>query len=108
MSVSSDPSVLSPSGRAARGKAARGDAPRSGHAGFEPAGDRPDPIEVLERQARTRLPELVPVRYGRMLVSPLTFFRGSAAIMAHDLAPTPRPATDPGRDRSLVVHGRCG
>jgi uncharacterized protein (DUF2252 family) len=72
------------------GKAARKLAPRSSHAGFEPAADRPDPIDVLERQAATRVPELVPIRYGRMLVSPFAFYRGAAAIMAQDLAPTPR------------------
>ncbi len=75
--------------QAARGKAARKRAPRSGHAGFEPAPGRPDPIELLERQARTRAPDLVPIRYGRMLVSPLTFYRGAALIMANDLSSTP-------------------
>jgi uncharacterized protein (DUF2252 family) len=76
--------------RAARGKAARAEVPRSSHAGFEPAAGRPDPIKLLERQAKTRVPELVPIRYGRMLVSPFTFYRGAALIMASDLAPTPR------------------
>ncbi len=76
--------------RAARGKAARAEVPRSSHAVFEPAADRPDPIELLERQAATRVPELVPIRYGRMLVSPFTFYRGAALIMANDLAQTPR------------------
>ena len=50
----------------------------------------PDPVDLLEDQARTRVPELVPIRYGRMLVSPFTFYRGAAKIMAHDLAGTPR------------------
>ncbi len=81
---------LSPAERAERGKAARKRAPRSSHAGFEPSTDRPDPIELLERQAVTRVPELVPIRYGRMLVSPFAFFRGSALVMAGDLAGTPR------------------
>ncbi len=63
---------------------------RSSHAGFEPSGGRPDPIAVLEQQANTRVPDLVPIRYGRMLVSPFTFYRGAAAIMAGDLAATPR------------------
>jgi uncharacterized protein (DUF2252 family) len=54
------------------------------------APNRPDPIAVLQAQATTRLPELVPIRYGRMLVSPFTFYRGAAAVMAADLAPTPR------------------
>jgi uncharacterized protein (DUF2252 family) len=81
---------LSVAERAASGKAARADVPRSSHAAFEPPSCRPDPIEVLERQAATRLPGLVPIRYGRMLVSPFTFYRGSASIMASDLASTPR------------------
>ncbi|MGO8825992.1 MAG: DUF2252 domain-containing protein [Acidimicrobiales bacterium] len=56
---------------------------------FEPAPDRPDPITLLEEQAATRVPELVPIRYGRMLVSPFTFFRGAALVMASDLSTTP-------------------
>jgi uncharacterized protein (DUF2252 family) len=76
--------------RIARGKAARSETPRSSHAGFEPAPGRPDPVDLLEEQAQTRLPELVPIRYGRMLVSPFTFYRGGAKIMARDLAATPR------------------
>ena len=67
-----------------------GGVPRSSHARFEPSRDRSDPVELLERQAQTRVPELVPIRYGRMLVSPFTFYRGAAKIMAHDLADTPR------------------
>ena len=76
--------------RIARGKAARAEVPRASHAIFEPPSDRADPVELLERQAETRVPELVPIRYGRMLVSPFTFYRGAAMIMAHDLGPTPR------------------
>ncbi len=72
--------------RAARGKAARAVAPRSGHGEWEPASDRRDPVELLEEQAGARVPELVPIRYGRMLVSPFTFFRGAAYPMAADLA----------------------
>jgi len=68
--------------RAARGKAARAEVPRSSHAGFQPRAWRPDPVKVLERQCRTRVPELVPIRYGRMLSSPFAFYRGAAAIMA--------------------------
>jgi uncharacterized protein (DUF2252 family) len=64
--------------------------PRSSHAVFEPPAKRPDPVKLLERQAKTRVPELVPIRYGRMLVSPFTFYRGAALIMASDLAATPR------------------
>jgi uncharacterized protein (DUF2252 family) len=76
--------------REARGKAARKEVPRSSHATFEPPASRPDPIKLLQRQAKTRVPELVPIRYGRMLVSPFTFYRGAALIMAHDLAASPR------------------
>src|SRR4051794_2297454 len=81
---------LSVGERVARGRAARAEAPRSSHARFEPSPGRPDPLTVLERQAATRVPELVPIRYGRMLVSPFTFYRGAAMIMADDLARTPR------------------
>ena len=76
--------------RIARGKAARAEVPRSRHAEFEAPHDRADPVDLLDEQARTRVPELVPIRYGRMLVSPFTFYRGAAKIMAHDLAGTPR------------------
>jgi uncharacterized protein (DUF2252 family) len=76
--------------RIARGKDARGKAPRSGHGSWAPAADRPDPIGLLAEQAHSRIPELVPIRYGRMLLSPGTFYRGAALIMACDLAPTPR------------------
>ena len=72
------------------GKEARTRAPRSSQAEFSPAVNRPDPVGLLERQATTRVPELVPIRYGRMLVSPFTFFRGAALIMASDLATTLR------------------
>src|SRR5262245_1502497 len=81
---------LSVAERVARGKAARAEVPRSRHAVFEPSADRLDPVSLLERQAETRVPELVPIRNARMLVSPFTFYRGAALIMAHDLAPTPR------------------
>ena len=76
--------------RIALGKAARAEVPRSSHAAYEPAARRADPVKLLERQAKTRVPELVPIRYGRMLVSPFTFYRGAAKIMAADLAGTPR------------------
>ena len=79
-----------PDERAALGKAARAVAPRSGHGDWEPASDRRDPVELLEEQAASRVPELVPIRYGRMLVSPFTFFRGAAYPMAADLADAPR------------------
>ncbi|MEN2416906.1 DUF2252 domain-containing protein [Streptomyces rimosus] len=80
---------LSPQERAARGRAARALVPRSRHAEFAPAADRPDPVAIVERQSASRLPELVPLRYGRMLESPFRFFRGAAAVMAGDLAGTP-------------------
>src|SRR4051812_9983465 len=76
--------------RSATGKAARAAVPRSSLAEWEPAPSRRDPVDVLEEQAQTRVPELVPIRYGRMLVSPFTFYRGAAALMAADLAGTPR------------------
>jgi uncharacterized protein (DUF2252 family) len=75
--------------RVARGLAARKDAPRSSHAYFETPPDRPDPIELLEQQGASRVPELVPIRYGRMLASPFTFYRGAALIMTSDLSATP-------------------
>ncbi len=81
---------LSLAERAALGKQARATVPRSSHAKFEPAAKRPDPVSLLEDQAKTRVPELVPIRYGRMLVSPFTFYRGAAKIMAGDLSQTPR------------------
>jgi uncharacterized protein (DUF2252 family) len=81
---------LSVDERVARGKAARAQVPRSSHAAFDPVSTRTDPVELLESQAKTRVPELVPIRYGRMLVSPFTFYRGAAIVMANDLAATPR------------------
>jgi uncharacterized protein (DUF2252 family) len=81
---------LTPAERAARGKAARAEVPRESHAAFDPPPGRPDPVALLESQARTRVAELVPVRYGRMMVSPFTYFRGAALPMASDLATTPR------------------
>jgi len=76
--------------REARGKAARREVPRSSHATLADGPARPDPVAVLESQAASRVAELVPIRYGRMLVSPFTFFRGAALLMAADLAGTPR------------------
>ncbi len=80
---------LSSAEQAAQGRAARARVRRRDHATFEPAPDRPNPIDLLEEQAATRVPELVPIRYGRMLVSPFAFFRGAALVMASDLASTP-------------------
>ncbi len=76
--------------RRARGKAARKAVSPSSHAGWKPAADRPDPIALLEEQNARREPDLVPVRHGRMMVSPFTFYRGAARIMAADLKDTPR------------------
>jgi|HubBroStandDraft_6_1064221.scaffolds.fasta_scaffold52917_2 uncharacterized protein (DUF2252 family) len=75
--------------RASLGKTARSVVPREDHAMLDLPEDRPDPLDLLEQQARTRLAELVPVRYGRMLVSPFAYFRGAALPMAEDLAATP-------------------
>jgi uncharacterized protein (DUF2252 family) len=80
---------LNPAERAARGKMARAEVPRASHAEFEPGPDRPDPVALLQEQAKMRLPDLVPVRYGRMMVSPFTYYRGAALPMASDLATTP-------------------
>ncbi|MET7603530.1 DUF2252 domain-containing protein [Streptomyces avermitilis] len=79
-----------PQERAALGKAARSSVPRSSHAEFAPTQKRPDPVDVIDAQSATRVPELVPIRYGRMTESPFRFFRGAAAVMAGDLADTPR------------------
>jgi uncharacterized protein (DUF2252 family) len=78
--------------RTAKGKAARAEVPRASHSTLELT-DR-DPVALLEEQAATRVPELVPIRYGRMLVSPFTFYRGAAKIMAHDLSALPRSGLD--------------
>jgi hypothetical protein len=75
--------------RLATGRAARTLVPRSSHRGWEPAPDRPDPVGVLEEQDALREPDLVPVRHGRMMVSPFTFYRGAAKVMATDLKDTP-------------------
>lgn len=81
--------MTTPADRAERGRAARKRVARSAHAGWIPSVDRPDPVAVLERQGRDRLPELLPIRYGRMVASPFAFLRGSAAVMAADLASQP-------------------
>jgi uncharacterized protein (DUF2252 family) len=86
-----DPALghITPAERAERGKTVRAEVPLESHAVFDPPPDRPDPIGLLEEQATTRVPELVPVRYGRMMVSPFTYYRGAALPMASDLAGTP-------------------
>src|SRR5262249_19491842 len=75
--------------RMAWGKSLRQKTPRSAHRGWQPAADRPEPVAALEATSAGRVPRLVPIRYGRMLPSPFTFFRGAAAAMACDLATTP-------------------
>src|SRR6266571_5332878 len=75
--------------RYAAGKALRSKAPRNSHGEWASASDRPDPISLLEESNLTRVPELVPIRYGRMSLSPFAFLRGSAMVMASDLAKTP-------------------
>jgi uncharacterized protein (DUF2252 family) len=80
---------MTPAERSSRGKQARAAVPRESHAAFEPPPDRPDPISLLEEQAKSRVPELVPIRWGRMMVSPFAFYRGAALPMASDLARTP-------------------
>ncbi len=82
-------SVRGPNDLAAVGREARRLAPRSSHGDWQPATDRPDPVTTLIDQAEGRVAELLPLRYGRMLVSPFSFYRGGAAIMARDLAGTP-------------------
>ena len=81
---------VSPADRATRGKSLRTAVPRSSHACWEPRPDRPDPIALLEEQAADRVPELVPIRYGRMSASPFAFYRGAAYVMASDLAASPQ------------------
>ncbi|MEU6540285.1 DUF2252 domain-containing protein [Streptomyces sp. NPDC047000] len=81
--------MTAPVDRARRGKAARTRVPRSAHADWLPSVERADPVAVLERQGRDRLPDLLPIRYGRMTASPFAFLRGAAAVMAGDLAAQP-------------------
>ena len=89
--------------REARGDDARTRTPPSIHTGWKPAADRPDPVALLEEQDRAREPDLVPVRHGRMMVSPFTFYRGAATIMAADRHPGTRPGR---RGRGLLQRGR--
>src|SRR5215213_3030883 len=94
MKVEQDPKLSSEASldyqqRQERGRAARRLVPRGSHAEWAPMSDRPDPVELLEAQARNRLEELMPIRYGRMMASPFAFLRGSAIVMANDLAGTP-------------------
>src|SRR5215475_3009840 len=81
--------LLTPEQWKQRGREHRQEVPRLSHAQWEPPPDRPDPVDILEEQARTRVPDLVPIRYGRMIASPFAYYRGAAAPMAWDLAHTP-------------------
>jgi uncharacterized protein (DUF2252 family) len=81
---------LTPGESEAKGKASRRKTPRSSLGPWEPAGKRADPVKILERQDKTRVKELVPIRHGRMGASAFTFYRGAAGIMAADLAASPR------------------
>ena len=80
--------------RAVRGKSLRKEAPRSSHGDWTPAPNRPDPLNLLQEQDKGRLQHLLPIKYGRMLESPFAFFRGSAVVMASDLAQTPVTGLD--------------
>src|SRR6187397_1037202 len=80
--------------RKARGREAQQRTPASSHSGWRPSTDRSDPVGLLEEQNLTREPDLVPVRHGRMMVSPFTFYRGAAKIMAADLKDTPAAGLD--------------
>lgn len=86
---SDPPPVPTHAERYALGKALRDKVSRGSHAGWEPPRGRADPIDVLIESSHGRVPHLLPIRYGRMLQSPFTFYRGAAAIMAADLARTP-------------------
>ena len=87
--------------RLAKGKGLREKALRKAQAEWKPPSDRPDPVDLLVESSKGRLEELIPIRYGRMMVSPFTFYRGAAAIMAYDLAHTPATGLN------LVVDGDC-
>ena len=100
MKVDQDPHLSSGAAQATasyqerreRGRAARRMCPRGSHARWTPAPDRPDPVALLMAQDADRIPELVPIRYSRMMASPFAFLRGSAIVMAQDLASTPNSA----------------
>jgi uncharacterized protein (DUF2252 family) len=87
--IDSELARLTPAERVERGKKARAAVPRDSHAEFSPTADRPDPVALLQEQESVRVPELVPIRHGRMMVSPFTYYRGAALPMARDLAATP-------------------
>ncbi len=89
MAVSKVVEHPTPEARAALGRAARARVPRASHAGWDAPATRQSPVEVLKEQAKTRVPELIPIRHARMTASPFAFYRGAAAVMAADLATTP-------------------
>ena len=89
ISSSASERLLRPVARAQRreaGRALRREVPRSAHAEWSPAAERVDPVEQLRESNRTRVARLVPIRYGRMAISPFAFLRGAAGVMARDLA----------------------
>ena len=108
--LSSTARHTSPTARLAAGKALRDTVPRSTHGHWTPASDRLDPIALLEVSSQGRIPNLVPLRYGRMLKSPFTFFRGAAIVMAADLATTPTTGlrVQAGGDCHLLNFGGYG
>jgi uncharacterized protein (DUF2252 family) len=83
------PPLPTPTERLAAGKAKRTQVSRSALGDWRPPADRPDPVALLEQSSAARLPQLIPIRYGRMMASPFAFMRGSPIVMAHDLAATP-------------------
>ena len=84
-----DQTALSVEERVAAGKALREPTPLDSHADWKPPKNRRDPIKILEEQNKIRIPSLIPIRYGRMIQSPFAYLRGTAAVMAADLASTP-------------------
>jgi uncharacterized protein (DUF2252 family) len=90
LSLAAAPTASRHQQRHERARAARRAVPRGSHAEGKPAPDRSDPVDLLETQARDRIPELMPIRYSRMMASPFAFMRGAAIVMAQDLASTPK------------------
>ena len=89
MSVEPDTQELTRAERRKKGKSLRKKAPRGSHGDWQPGADRPNPLDLLQAQDEGRLQRLLPIKYGRMLASPFAFLRGSAVVMAADLAHTP-------------------
>ena len=87
--MSAEHETQTPKGRRKNGKALHQEVALSSHGEWTPAADRPDPISLLQAQDEGRIQELIPIRYGRMMESPFAFLRGSAVVMASDLAGTP-------------------